>query len=65
MERDAKVPAPGDVVFTNGWVRPRLLGHQPILFMRPKGDGQWENMYLKRKTNHQETQPFETKNIKT
>ena len=49
MERDAKIPAPDDVVATNGWIRPRLLGHQPILLVHPKGEGQWENIYLKRK----------------
>jgi tRNA(Ile2) C34 agmatinyltransferase TiaS len=53
MERDAKVPAPDDLVSTNGWIRPRLLGHQPILFVQPKDEGQWENMYLKRKANQQ------------
>jgi hypothetical protein len=36
MERDAKVPAPNDTVITNGWVRPRLLGHQPALLVNPQ-----------------------------
>ncbi|MGA7146220.1 MAG: hypothetical protein WBY47_17100 [Desulfobacterales bacterium] len=65
MERDAKIPAPDDVVFTNGWIRPRLLGHQPILFVHPKGEGRWENMYLRRKTNHQELQACETDTVST
>ncbi|MBW2429315.1 MAG: hypothetical protein JRF56_10170 [Deltaproteobacteria bacterium] len=54
MERDAKVPAPNEVVITNGWLRPRLLGHQPVLFVNPKGKGQWKNIYWKRgkKDNH-------------
>jgi len=53
MERDAKVPAPGDTVATNGWLRPRLLGHQPVLFVNPVEDGRWKNIYGKRKNaNH-------------
>jgi hypothetical protein len=54
MERDAYVPAPGDTVMTNGWIRPRLLGHRPVLFVTPLGEGQWKNIYWKRKKgNHQ------------
>ena len=49
MNRDAKVPAPDDWVFTNGWIRPRLLGNRPIFFVYPKDEGQWENMCSKRK----------------
>jgi hypothetical protein len=53
MERDAKVPAPHDKVITNGWLRPRLLGYLPALFVSSQGKGQWENIYWKRtKTNH-------------
>jgi hypothetical protein len=52
MDRDAKLPAPDDTVFTNGWLRPRLLGHLPVLFVNPQGKGKWENIYWKRqKTN--------------
>jgi hypothetical protein len=60
MERDSKIPAPDDVVFTNGWIRPRLLGHQPILFVHPEDQGRWKNIYLRRKTNHNELQACET-----
>jgi hypothetical protein len=49
MDRDALMPAPEDRVFTNGWVRPRLMGNRPVLFVCPKGDGLWENIYCKRK----------------
>jgi len=49
MERDATVPAPDDLVFTNGWLRPRLVGYFPTLFVSPRGNGQWENIYRKRK----------------
>jgi len=45
-----------NIVITNGWVRPRLLGHQPVLFVNPQGNGQWQNIYWKRekKNNHLE-----------
>jgi len=56
MERDATVPAPDDMVFTHGWLRPRLVGYLPALFVSPQGQGQWGNIYRKRKkiNNHQE-----------
>jgi hypothetical protein len=65
MDRDAKVPSPDDLVFTNGWIRPRLLGHQPILFVYPKDEGQWENMYFKRKIDRQKSQACEGEAAKT
>jgi tRNA(Ile2) C34 agmatinyltransferase TiaS len=49
MERDAQVPGPGDTVLTNGWLRPRLIGHQPVLFVQCKDSGVWENLYFKRR----------------
>jgi tRNA(Ile2) C34 agmatinyltransferase TiaS len=49
VERDAHVPAPGDVVITKGWVRPRLLGHRAVLLVRPREKGVWENIYQKRR----------------
>lgn len=52
MERDAMVPAPDDVVVTNGWLRPRLIGYQPVLFVYPNGKGRWKNIYWKRKKNN-------------
>jgi hypothetical protein len=54
MERDAKVPGPNATVITNGWIRPRLLGYYPVLFVSPQGEGRWENIYWKRKkrNNH-------------
>lgn len=55
MERDARVPAPDDLVFTNGWLRPRLVGYLPALFVRPQGNGQWENIYQKRKKVKEQT----------
>jgi tRNA(Ile2) C34 agmatinyltransferase TiaS len=49
MDRDSNVPAPDDTVMTNGWIRPRLLGHLPVLFVNPVAKGQWRNVYSKRK----------------
>jgi tRNA(Ile2) C34 agmatinyltransferase TiaS len=49
MERDAEVPAPENTVITNGWLRPRVLGHSPVLFVSAQGKGQWQNIYWKRK----------------
>ena len=44
LDRDAYVPGPGEVVHTLGWVRPRLLGGAPVLWVRPAADGGWENV---------------------
>jgi len=56
MQRDANVPAPNDTVITNGWLRPRLLGHLPVLFLSPQRKGRWKNIYWKRnkRNNHLE-----------
>jgi tRNA(Ile2) C34 agmatinyltransferase TiaS len=48
-DRDARLPAPEDRVLTHRWLRPRLIGHRPVLLVRPKGDGVWENIYCKRR----------------
>jgi hypothetical protein len=53
IERDARVPAPGDQILTKNWIRPRLLGHQPVLLVTPAGEDQWVNIHGKRKKgNH-------------
>jgi len=31
-------------VTTHGWVRPRLLGGEPVLWVRPAETGGWENV---------------------
>ena len=49
MERDAAVPAPNDAVITNGWLRPRLMGHRPVLLVNPYENGCWQNIYWKRR----------------
>ena len=65
MERDAKVPAPNNTVITNGWLRPRLIGHQPVVFVGPQAKGLWKNIYGKRRqrNNHLEKrEPIKAKN---
>jgi hypothetical protein len=47
-DRDARIPAPGDRVLTRRWLRPRLMGHRPVLMVRSKNEGVWENLYCKR-----------------
>jgi hypothetical protein len=47
-DRDARIPAPNDQVITNGWVRPLLLGHHPVLFVNPGNDGEWIAIHTKR-----------------
>ena len=64
MERDANVPAPSDAVITNGWIRPRLLGHRPVLFVTPKGNGEWKNIYWKRNKRHNSLKKYETIKVK-
>jgi hypothetical protein len=53
MERDALVPAPNDTVVTNGWLRPRLLGHRPVLLVGSQGEGRWHTLYGKRDKSKQ------------
>jgi hypothetical protein len=48
-DRDAKIPSPNDVVFTHGWLRPRLVGHRPVLFVKPQRESVWENIDRKRR----------------
>lgn len=49
VDRDANVPAPGDIVHTKGWLRPRLWGKRAVLSTIPKGNGVWESLGEKRK----------------
>lgn len=42
VDRDAPVPAPEDVVNTNGWLRPRLWGGKPVLPVISKGKTVWD-----------------------
>jgi len=43
-DRDARVPAPEDIVHTKGWLRPRLWGKRAVLLVTPKEDGTWESI---------------------
>jgi tRNA(Ile2) C34 agmatinyltransferase TiaS len=42
-DRDARVPAPEDIVHTKGWLRPRLWGKRAVLLVTPKEEGAWES----------------------
>ena len=52
-DRDAKLPAPEDLVYTKGWLRPRLWGARAVLLVAPKSEGVWESVGKKRNTGHQ------------
>jgi tRNA(Ile2) C34 agmatinyltransferase TiaS len=43
-DRDAKVPALKDIVYTKGWLRPRLWGKRAVLLVTPKDEGVWESI---------------------
>jgi tRNA(Ile2) C34 agmatinyltransferase TiaS len=43
-DRDARVPAPEDLVYTKGWLRPRLWGRRAVLLVTPKNGGAWESI---------------------
>jgi hypothetical protein len=49
LDRDAMVPAPKDVIYTKGWLRPRLWGQKPILPVLCRGKNMWESVGEKRK----------------
>ena len=53
LDRDACCPRPGDIVDTNGWLRPRLWGHQVVLPVKPTGAGLWESLGEKRNPGKQ------------
>jgi hypothetical protein len=48
LDRDAPVPKPADRVRTQNWVRPRLLGGQPVLPVAPQAAGVWETVGARR-----------------
>jgi tRNA(Ile2) C34 agmatinyltransferase TiaS len=48
IDRDARVPAPDDMIDTSGWLRPRLLGGRPVLVVAEKGPHLWESLGRKR-----------------
>jgi tRNA(Ile2) C34 agmatinyltransferase TiaS len=52
-DRDARVPAPEDIVYTKGWLRPRLLGKQAVLLVMPRDEGIWESLGERRNKGKQ------------
>ncbi len=53
IDRDAGIPAPEHLVYTKGWLRPRLLGNRAVVLVSPKGEGVWEAVGEKR---HKQTE---------
>jgi hypothetical protein len=49
MDRDAVSPRAEDRVDTKGWLRPRLLGHRPVVPVLPSGNGLWYTLWEKRR----------------
>jgi hypothetical protein len=57
IDRNAMMPARDDIVITNDWLRPRLIGHRPVLLVKPQGQSEWANIDSKRsKNNHSNVQ---------
>jgi len=51
LDRDSRVPAPEDMVYTRGWLRPRLWGNRAVLAVMPGDNGEWESLGGKRQKN--------------
>jgi hypothetical protein len=49
MDRDARVPAPDEMVVTKGWLRPRLWGGRAVVGLVPSGNGLWESLGERRR----------------
>jgi hypothetical protein len=56
-DRDASVPAPDDLLYTKGWLRPRLWGNRAVVLVAPKEEGVWEAIGEKR---HKQTEMKKT-----
>ena len=50
VDRNATVPAPDDLVYTKGWLRPRLWGGKAVVLVVPVEEGVWESVGERRKT---------------
>ncbi len=48
IDREATLVLRDDRVETNGWLRPRLWGGEPLLTVIPRGRNQWETLNKKR-----------------
>jgi hypothetical protein len=57
IDRDAKIPAPDDLVYTKGWLRPRLCGGKAVALVVPKGKGSWESIGEKRHKTEEKANP--------
>jgi hypothetical protein len=60
-DRDARVPGPDDWLVTHRWIRPRLLGHMPVVLVKPREPGVWEHIGEKRnghRSGVSEAKPF-------
>jgi len=62
LDRDASVPKPEEMIITKNWVRPRLLGREPVLIVVEKGKGTWENIGEKRPNKKHHTADVSEKN---
>jgi hypothetical protein len=49
-DREAQLVFDDDTVYTNGWLRPRLWGGEPLLPVSPRAKNEWETMGRKRPT---------------
>lgn len=49
LDRDAMIPGPEDKINTNGWLRPRLWGGEPVLPVVCGGDNLWTGVGEKRR----------------
>jgi len=49
VDRDDRVPAPNDLVYTRGWLRPRLWGDRAVVLVAPIEEGIWESVGEKRR----------------
>lgn len=51
-DRDPVVPRPGDIILSEGWIRPSLLAGKPVLQVVANGEGRWTTAHGKRKKPH-------------
>ena len=56
VDRDAKIPAPEDLVLTKGWLRPRLWGNRAVVLVTPIEEGVWESVGEKRRNGKEAKQ---------
>jgi hypothetical protein len=49
LDRDARVPAPEDLILTKGWLRPRLWGNRAVVGVVANGKGKWEYLGERRR----------------